>query len=265
MKRLSFVVALITALMLPQLAEAQSRKSTAAPPRKPPVVTPKRLGKPRTPPDARGRTVLAQADKATGSKILVSTEDRWLWYVVNGDTILSVPVAVGMGKSFKFEDKSFYFETPRGKRTVLSKSENPRWNVPEWHYMERASWNKYGIVKLERSTKYLLKDGSFILTIGDNVGRLNKAGYFWPFDPGLEIMFDNLVFIPPTGTNQRFVPDALGPFKLDTGDGYLIHGTHIYNEDSVGEAVSHGCVRMTNQDLDRLYHMVGTGTPVFIF
>ena len=59
--------------------------------------------------------------------------------------------------------------------------------------------------------------------------------------------------------------DALGPYKLDMGDGYLIHGTHIYNEDSIGDAVSHGCVRMENSDLERLYYMVEPGTPVFIF
>ena len=61
------------------------------------------------------------------------------------------------------------------------------------------------------------------------------------------------------------MPDALGPYKLDTGERYLIHGTHPYNEESVGEAVSHGCVRMGNEDLARLYPLVPRGTPVIIF
>ncbi len=60
------------------------------------------------------------------------------------------------------------------------------------------------------------------------------------------------------------MPDALGPFKLDMGDGYLIHGTHYYNEESIGEAVSHGCVRMNNDDLTRLYRLVPRGTVVEI-
>jgi lipoprotein-anchoring transpeptidase ErfK/SrfK len=64
---------------------------------------------------------------------------------------------------------------------------------------------------------------------------------------------------------QRAVPDALGPYKLDTGDGYLIHGTNIFNEESIGDAVSHGCVRMSNEDLEKLYPMVPVGTRVFIF
>jgi lipoprotein-anchoring transpeptidase ErfK/SrfK len=73
------------------------------------------------------------------------------------------------------------------------------------------------------------------------------------------------MYVPPQSTAQRRVPDALGPYKLDTGDGYLIHGTHIYNEESIGEAVSHGCIRMSNDDLARLYALVPRGTPVIIF
>jgi hypothetical protein len=178
---------------------------------------------------------------------------------------MAVPVAIGMGKTFEYQGRAFLFETPRGRRTVLSKAENPEWNVPEWHYLERASQMNYTVVQMDPAKKYLLKDGTFILTIGKNVGRLNASGRFWPFDPGLEVMYDSTVFVPPKGTNQRLVPNALGPYKLDTGDGYLIHGTHIYNEDSIGDAVSHGCVRLRNEDLEKLYGIVPVGTPVYIF
>ena len=255
--RLAIALAL-AALMLAGPAAAQS--ATQAVP-----AAAKRAGVPSVPPDARGRTVLRQANAFCGLKVLVSTEDRWLWLVSGRDTLLSTAVAVGMGKSFEYEGKRFWFETPRGRRTVLRKEADPKWNVPEWHYLERAAARGFGVVPLERSTKWPLEDGSWILTIGDQVGRLNQYGNFWPFTPGIEIMFDGKVFIPPPNTAQRLVPDALGPFKLDTGDGYLIHGTHIYNEDSVGEAVSHGCVRMTNSDLETLYQIVPVGTPVFIF
>jgi hypothetical protein len=228
-------------------------------------IPPQRLGSPSTPPDARGRNILAAADKAAGTKILVSTEDRWLWLVAGRDTLLSAPVAIGMGKAFEFEGKRFWFETPRSQRTVRGKQVAPRWTVPEWHYMERAKERGHELVRLTKDTKHLLDDGTFLLTIGDNVGRLNEHGNFWAFPPGMEIIFDGKVFVPPMGTEQRSVPEALGPFKLDTGDGYLIHGTNIFNEESIGDAVSHGCVRMTNEDLERLYPMVPVGTKVFIF
>ena len=71
--------------------------------------------------------------------------------------------------------------------------------------------------------------------------------------------------MPPMTALQRKVTDALGPYKLDMGEGYLIHGTHQDNSDSIGQAASHGCVRMRNADLAILYQFVPAGTPVFIF
>ena len=218
-----------------------------------------------TPSSSAGRRVLERANAHRGMKILVSTDQRRLWLVAGRDTLMNVPVAIGMGESFEFEGRRFWFETPRGERKVLRKAESPIWTVPEWHYLERAAAQDLEVVHLTKQDKIELADGTFILTIGNDVGRLNQFGNFWPFTPGNEIIWEGKVYIPPMDTNQRRVPDALGPYKLDTGDGYLIHGTHIYNEDSIGEAVSHGCVRMRNTDLDRLYHIVPVGTPVFIF
>jgi lipoprotein-anchoring transpeptidase ErfK/SrfK len=253
---LALVLALVAGSVLPSAAQAP--KHTAP-------IPVERLGKPGAPADARGRTVLTAANAAGGTKILVSTEDRWLWLVAGRDTLMSVSVAIGMGKEFEFEGKRFWFETPRSQRTVIGKAEDPRWTVPEWHYMERAKALGFQLVRLEKGTKHLLDDDTFLMTIGDNVGRLNEVGNFWAFPPGMEIIFDGKVFVPPMGTQQRAVPDALGPFKLDTGDGYLIHGTNVFNEESIGDAVSHGCVRMSNDDLVRLYPMVPVGTKVFIF
>ena len=176
-----------------------------------------------------------------------------------------MPFAVGMGKDFTFNGKKFHFNTPSGRRRVLSKSEAPVWTVPDWHYMERAAAEDHKLVYLKPDSKVELSDGTYLEVRGEDVGRVNHLGNFWAFDPGLEIMFDDKVFVPPITTNQRKVPDALGPYKLDMGDGYLIHGTHIYNEDSIGEAVSHGCVRLRNEDLIALYPLVPVGTPVYIF
>jgi len=44
--------------------------------------------------------------------------------------------------------------------------------------------------------------------------------------------------------------------------GYGIHGTN--NPSSIGKAVSHGCVRMYNNDVIELYELVPIGTPVNI-
>ncbi len=199
-----------------------------------------------------------------GRRILVSLKRRRLWLVDGRDTLLSAPVAIGMTENFTYNGRRYSFDTPAGRRTVIGKAKDPIWIPPEWHYYEKAAEKGLEAVKLEKDSRIVLGDSSIIEVRGDEVGRINHFGNFAPVTPGSEIMFDGKLFIPPLHTRQRRVPDALGPYKLDMGDGYLIHGTHVYNEESIGDAVSHGCVRMRNEDLIRLYPLVPRGTPVFI-
>lgn len=57
-------------------------------------------------------------------------------------------------------------------------------------------------------------------------------------------------------------PDnPLGKFKFTLGwAGYLIHGTN--KPYGVGLRSSHGCIRLYPEDVEKLYQMVGPGTPV---
>jgi len=242
-------------------AEASSAEPVVASP------PPPRLLPPTHPSasDSAGGAILRAAGRIAGPRILVSIKDRWLWYVVGLDTVLSAPVAVGMGEDFVYQGKKYHFATPVGGRRVLKKEQSPIWTVPEWHYLEKAAERGLEVIRLTTNARVRLSDGSSLVVRGQDVGRLNQFGNLWAFTPGTELIFDNKIFVPPPTTRQRRVPDALGPYKLDTGDGYLIHGTHVYNAESIGQAVSHGCVRMDNTDLERLYGMVAVGTPVFIF
>jgi hypothetical protein len=215
--------------------------------------------------DSEGLAVYRAAKRYAGAKILVSTKDRWLWFVLGKDTLLSAPVAIGMGKNFEYKGKKYRFETPRGRRKVLGKQEKPIWTVPEWHYLEKAAHRGLTPVYVKPGEVYPLDDGTYLEMQNGEVGRVNHFGNFWPFTPGIEIIFDGKIYVPPLDSPQRRVPDALGPVKLDMGDGYLIHGTHEYNEQTIGDAVSHGCVRMRNEDVSRLAVMVDAGTPVFIY
>jgi hypothetical protein len=198
-------------------------------------------------------------------EILVSLDRRMLWLVEGRDTLMRAPVAIGMGQDFTYNGRKYHFSTPRGERTVRGKAKDPLWIPPEWHYYEKAvKMGLDSVVRLTDDAFITLGDSSYLVVREDQVGRVNHFGNFAPFTPGTEIVFDGIMYIPPTSTAQRRVPHALGPFKLDMGDGYLIHGTHIYNEDSIGDAVSHGCVRMRNEDLIELYPMVPVGTKVTI-
>ena len=55
--------------------------------------------------------------------------------------------------------------------------------------------------------------------------------------------------------------DPLGDYALRLGwTNYLIHGTN--KPDSVGRNVSHGCLHIYPEDIERLFHEVPVGTPV---
>lgn len=67
----------------------------------------------------------------------------------------------------------------------------------------------------------------------------------------------------PADHAQRAEAGALGDYALGIGNGYFIHGT-LYKR-MLGRSVSHGCVRLGDEDLAHLYNTLPLGTRVFIF
>src|SRR5690606_29190689 len=178
---------------------------------------------------APGYAIWRAALESENPRIVVSLQNRRLWLLVGSDTVLSAPIAVGRNETFTYQGKTYRFNTPRGQRKVLRKEANPVWVPPDWHYLEKAAYRKLEVVRVEPGKRYMLEDSTYIEMRGEDVGRVNRFGNFWAFRPGMEIIFDGKIFIPPLDSRQRRIPDALGPYKLDLGDGYLIHGTHRYN------------------------------------
>jgi hypothetical protein len=114
-----------------------------------------KAGEQLLPSDSGGRAIHDAELNARGARIVVSTEKRWLWYLQGRDTLVSAPVAIGMGKTFEYNGKKYPFHTPRGKRVVQAKQANPIWTVPEWHYYEKAQ-RGLEVVKLTRDKPYIL-------------------------------------------------------------------------------------------------------------
>jgi hypothetical protein len=167
-------------------------------------------------------------------------------------------LAKGGGNKWKFE-------TPRGRLVVESKETEPMWVPPDWHYVEVAKKKSYGLVHLVRGQPIKLGDGSVITVEGNEVVRKAPDGQIVPFDvaEGREIVVNKNVIIPPFGTTQRKYSGVLGTNRLNLGDGYALHGTDVPS--SIGTSVSHGCVRLRNEDIETLYQMVPVGTPVYIY
>ncbi|MBE0596347.1 MAG: L,D-transpeptidase [Desulfuromonadales bacterium] len=62
---------------------------------------------------------------------------------------------------------------------------------------------------------------------------------------------------------ERAEPGMMGDYALGIGQGYFIHGT-LYSR-LLGRNVSHGCVRLGDDDLKTLVKKVSLGTRVIIF
>jgi len=198
--------------------------------------------------------------------IVVSIADHRLWYKRGDQILFTTHVATGSGKVLaKGGGNKWKFETPRGRLVVESKETEPVWVPPDWHYVEAAKKKGYGLVNLVRGQSIKLPDGSAITVEGNEVVRKAPDGQVIPFDvaEGREIVANKNIIVPPFGTTQRKYSAVLGTNRINLGDGYALHGTDAPS--SIGTSVSHGCVRLRNEDIETLYQMVPVGTSVYIY
>ena len=207
------------------------------------------------------------AGEATNQAYLVvSMADHRLWYKQGKEILFEAPVATGSGKELVGGSAGQWrFETPRGRLTVKGKDEDPAWVPPDWHYVEQAHKKGLGIVHLDEGEKISTSDGVLTTQNGEVVKRYNNGNTvsLGGGVEGKEIVVNGNIVIPPYGTTARRYMGVLGTRRLELGDGYGIHGTD--HPESIGQSVSHGCVRMRNEDIERLYPMVAVGTPVYIY
>lgn len=208
---------------------------------------------------ARNRVLAA---KSTGFRLVVSLQDRHLWAIIGRDTVLSAPAAVAKGTTLEFGKREWTFDTPRGMRTVLSKEADPIWQPPEWLYAETALENGLKLGHLYNGQKVKLSDGRY-LTVRDGMAGVIENGVFAALPTDEHIVFDNTLFVPPMGSKNRKIEGELGKYRLNLGDGYLLHGTPY--KESIGLAATHGCVRMRDEDIEWLYDHVPVGTRVYIY
>ena len=78
-----------------------------------------------------------------------------------------------------------------------------------------------------------------------------------------EIIVDKTLYVPPIGSPDRRIQGELGKQRLVLGDGVGIHGTP--EASSVGHAVTHGCMRLHDDDILWLYEHIPLGTRVYIY
>lgn len=205
------------------------------------------------------------AEAANQPYIVVSIADHQLWFKRGAQVLFEAPIATGSGKELVAGGGQWRFETPRGRLGVQAKEEDPAWVPPDWHFIELAHKRGLGVVRLSSGQAISTGDGVITTRNGEVVKRYGdgRTVSLGGGTEGREIISGGNVIIPPYGTTARRYMGVLGTRRLKMGDGYAIHGTN--KPETIGRSVSHGCVRMRNEDIERLYPMVPVGTPVYIY
>lgn len=185
--------------------------------------------------------------------ITVSTTENKVYARRDGQLVFEAVCSTGSNSTLVTAGGTKVFRTPIGRFRIQSKEEDPKWVPPDWHFIEQANKNGLSVVHLQR---------------GQNIGGLYVSGNNvydngYPLPEGKEIVRGGAIVIPPVGTVQRQYPDVLGTHRLNLGDGYALHGTQAVSQ--LGRNVSHGCVRLHNDDIAQLYSMASEGDEVIIY
>jgi lipoprotein-anchoring transpeptidase ErfK/SrfK len=224
----------------------------------------------------------------TGQTILVSTAENKLYVRRNGQTVFEAVCSTGKGTTLAVDGKTVVFDTPIGKLHIISKDENPLWVPPDWHYVEEARKNGMRVVHLNPGQSIDARTGQApasapnrgvwswfggssntvasnpVLKVrGDTVVEVEPDGSERELEPGKTIVAGDAVVIPPVNTKQRHYDKVLGKYRLEMGNGYGIHGTD--EPDKLGQSVSHGCVRLGDDDIAKLYQIANVGDTVIIY
>jgi lipoprotein-anchoring transpeptidase ErfK/SrfK len=185
--------------------------------------------------------------------ITVSTQENKVYARRDGQLVFEAVCSTGKNETLRAGGRTMVFRTPIGRFRIKSKEEDPKWVPPDWHYIEEAQKEGLSVVRLER---------------GQNIGGVYVSGNEvyadgYPVDHERLIIRGGAVVIPPVGTRARQFPDVLGTHRLNLGDGYALHGTQAVRQ--LGQSVSHGCVRLHNDDIARLFQMANVGDEVIIY
>lgn len=120
----------------------------------------------------------------------------------------------------------------------------------------RCSTGSFIHLEVDSTKSFTFETPKGVMTVQNKVTNPVWTKPDWAFiEEGLPV--------PPPGHSSRREPNVLGDYALKLGDGYMIHGT-LYQR-LIGSPVTHGCVRMLDDDLEEVYKTLPVGSKVFIY
>src|SRR5580704_14898070 len=170
--------------------------------------------------------------------------------------------------SFKPRDKQLLANAPYAKATI---PEEYRRHLVEFHRKEAP-----GTIIIDSDARYLyyvLADGKAIrygVTVGEDaqawsgvakVGR-KEEWPSWTPTSGEKERLGPLPAYVEGGAHNPMGARAMYLFEGSRDTLYRIHGTN--QPEYIGQAISSGCIRMTNEDVIDLYNRIKVGAPVVV-
>ena len=149
---------------------------------------------------------------------------------------------------------------------------------------------RYVVIRLAENRLYVLEGRRVIWSapVGTGTGfRLEDGGRAWQFDTPRGVfrvqrkekdpvwIKPDWAYIkegkpvPPLNSPERREKGMLGTSAIYIGYELALHGTSepelVLRPDPEQRRISHGCIRLTNEDARTLYHLVDVGTPILIY
>jgi hypothetical protein len=164
----------------------------------------------------------------------------------------------GLEKNLSGIQKKLDKFTPREPYLVVNTSENRFWLYNNVKLVREGmcSTGSYTILTSGDKKKWIFETPRGMFRIQGKIESPVWRKPDWAFiEEGLPV--------PPPDSQERFESGVLGDYAMSIGHGYLIHGT-LYKR-FLGMPVTHGCVRLGDDDLEAVYKTLQIGSKVFIY
>ncbi|MCF8381179.1 MAG: L,D-transpeptidase [Bacteroidales bacterium] len=176
--------------------------------------------------------------------------------IANQDEILAAQNKIS--KETKSLEKKLIAKTPKSYYLVINSASNEFTLYKGFNIIktDKCSTGSYILLKNDAQQEWMFKTpkGEFRI--------LGKTTYPVWRKPDWAFIEEGLP-VPSSFHHSRYEAGVLGDYALSLGDGYLIHGT-LYQR-FLGLPVTHGCIRLNDENLELVYTSLSIGSKVYIY
>lgn len=155
-------------------------------------------------------------------------------------------------------DKKLAVKTPKSYYLIINSTSN-EFSLYKGNQLvktDKCSTGSYILLKNDEQQQWMFKTpkGEFKIQ-GKTTSPVWKKPDWAFVEEGLPV--------PSSNHHTRFEYGVLGDYALSLGHGYLIHGT-LYQR-FIGLPVTHGCIRLNDENLELVYKSLSVGSKVYIY